>query len=767
MPPARIAGCAGCAAAYDTINGLGLGSFYRQRVLDPAARPNRPDPSARFDLQAAVTRRADGGFALTLAVDGVQCGACVWLIEHVLRREAGVIHARVNMTTRRLSLAWTGAADDAPRLVNAVEALGYHLVPFDARALAAARDTTEKALLRALAVAGFAAGNVMLISIGTWAGLSQGMGEATRALMHWVSALIAMPAIAYAGMPFFKSAGAVLRRGRTNMDVPVSVGVSLVTGMSLLETMSGGKHTYFDSAVTLLFFLLIGRVLDHRARGQARATAEQLLMLRGGDVQVLQPDGSTRSCRGENVALGDRVLVGMGARAGVDGVIVQGATMLDASLVSGESLPVSAAPGTQVFAGTLNLGPPVTVRVSARGEGTLLAECARLIAAAETRRGRIVVLADQVSRAYTPVVHVAALLTFLFWYFMAGAGWQASLLTACAVLIITCPCALALAVPAVQVITAGRLFRAGILLKSPTALERLAAIDTVIFDKTGTLTEPVLALEHAGHLPPAILLKARALAAASRHPLARALVAADPTPVAVAQGVVEQPGEGLRMASPEGETRLGSAAFCGLADAGSTGPELWFCAPGAAPVRFGFAEKLRGDAREVLDVFRKLGIRIGLMSGDRAAPVAALAAELRITDTHAACSPVDKVARIEALAAAGRRVLMVGDGLNDGPCLAAASVSASPASGADISQNVADIVFQGHELRPVLTALLAARRARTAMRQNVALALAYNLLLVPLAMAGYVTPWLAAISMSSSSLLVMANSFRNTRGARI
>lgn len=763
-PPGLRFCCAGCAAAFDTIQGLGLGSYYRQRVIDPAARPNRPDPAERFDLERAAIPRADGAFELTLAVDGVQCGACVWLIERVLQREPGVIRARVNMTTRRLSLAWTGDSKDASRLAGAVERLGYHLVPFDARALAAARDLTEKALLRALAVAGFAAGNVMLISIGTWAGLTQGMGEATRALLHWVSALIAMPAIAYAGMPFFKSAVAVLRHGRTNMDVPVSVGVLLVTGMSLAETIAGGLHTYFDSAVTLLFFLLIGRVLDHRARFQARATAEQLLMLRASDVQVLQADGSTRTTPCENVALGDRVLVAMGARAGVDGVIVQGTTMIDASLVSGESVPASAAPGTQVFAGTLNLGPPVTLRVSARGEGTLLAECARLIEAAETRRGRIVVLADRVSRAYTPVVHAAALGTFLFWFFIAGAGWQAALLTACAVLLITCPCALALAVPAVQVITAGRLFRAGILLKSATALERLAAADTVVFDKTGTLTEPVLALEQPHLIPPEVLASARAVAAASRHPLARALVAADPLPVAVAVGVIEQPGEGLYVIRPDGETRLGSAAFCGLQVAASSGPELWFCAPGAAPVRFGFAEKLRADVPAVLEGFRRLGFRIALLSGDREAPVAALAARLRIPAYDAACSPVQKVARIEALAAAGRRVLMVGDGLNDGPCLAAASVSASPATGADISQAAADIVFQGHALRPVLQAVRAARRARAAMRQNVALALGYNALLVPLAMSGHVTPWLAAIAMSSSSLLVMANSFRKTWG---
>ena len=390
-------------------------------------------------------------------------------------------------------------------------------MPFDAVSLAAARDGTDRALIRALAVAGFAAANVMLLSIGIWAGEAGGllhdMGPATRDLLHWVSALIAMPAIAYAGMPFFRSAAAALRQMRTNMDVPISLGVILVTGMSLAQTMQGGVHTYFNSAITLLFFLLIGRVLDHRARGQARATAEQLLTLRATDVAVLQPDGSIARCGQHTIVPGDRVLAGLGERIGVDGVVERGSSMLDASLVTGESLPIAAAPGTQVFAGTLNLGEALVVRATATGNGTLLAECARLIEAAEARRSRFVVLADRVSRRYAPAVHLAALLTFLWWYLSAGVTAGQALLTASAVLIITCPCALGLAVPVVQVIATARLFRTGVLLKSATALERLADVDTVVFDKTGTLTEPTPALVKGPDIDHAALRVAASLAA--------------------------------------------------------------------------------------------------------------------------------------------------------------------------------------------------------------------------------------------------------------
>lgn len=759
VPAGRRFCCPGCAAAYETIQALGLGRYYAQRVLDPALRAPRPETVEARDITRHVTTRADGSHELTLAVDGLQCGACVWLIESMLAREPDVLEGRVNLTTRRLHLAWRSAAPRANTFVQAIEGMGYRLVPFSAEALAASQDKTGRALLRALAVAGFAAGNVMLLSIGVWAGAE----DATRDLLHWVSALIAMPAIAYAGRPFFRSAWSVLRHGRTNMDVPISVGVVLVTGMSLVQTMRSAEEAYFDSACALLFFLLIGRLLDHRARGQARATAEQLLMLRTADVAVVLEEGRVQRRGQESVVPGDRVLVGMGERIGVDGVVEHGASLLDASLVTGESLPLLVTPGAAVFAGTMNLGEPLTVRATATGGGTLLAECVRLIEAAEARRSRFVVLADRVARRYAPAVHVTALVTFLWWYFVAGVPVAAALLTASAVLIITCPCALALAVPVVQVIATGRLFRSGALLKSPTALERLADVDTVVFDKTGTLTEPVLALERGAGFDERALKVAASLAVSSRHPLARSLAAAS-GPVAMAEGTVEVPGMGVRA----GDVMLGSWGFVatdGRVKPGHDGvevkgPELWLARPDVPPVRFAFVETLRVDAAATVARLRALGLEVRLLSGDRASAVATVGKALGIGDWQAERTPMQKVAAVEALAASGRKVLMVGDGLNDGPSLAAATVSASPTTAADLSQTVADVVFQGAKLAPVAAVIETARRARSVMRQNLGLSIAYNVLMVPLAVTGYVTPWLAAAAMSSSSLLVMLNSFR-------
>ncbi|MEX1203850.1 MAG: heavy metal translocating P-type ATPase [Dongiaceae bacterium] len=754
--------CAGCAAAYRLIGELGLGRYYRTRRLDPALRAPRPEADeVAVDHAAYVRRGADGLATLHLLVEGLHCGACVWLIESVLARQPGVVAARLSMTTRRLALTWRDGAADANALAAAVERLGYRLVPYDPAVLGAEDERRDKALLRALAVAGFAAANVMLLSVSVWSGHAQDMGPATRDFLHWVSALIALPAIAYAGRPFFASAAAALRAGRSNMDVPISVAIVVTPGMSLIETFSGGADAYFDSALALLFFLLIGRYLDSRARGRARSAASRLLALGAAAVTVIDAAGRRTSRLPAELRPGMTVLVPAGARLAVDGRVLDGRGDVDTGLISGESAPVAVGPGDAVLAGTLNLTAPLRVTVTAVGEDRVLAEIVRLMETAEQGRARYVALADRVARLYAPVVHVLAAATFVGWLTVAGAAWQTALLNAVAVLIITCPCALALAIPVVQVVASGRLMRRGVLLKSATALERLRTVDTVVFDKTGTLTRGRLAL--AGEPDPEALQAAAALAGASSHPLARALARAAPQAPAAA-GVRETPGAGLALTTAAGEVRLGSRRWCGVTEAETdAGPELWLARPGHSPARFVFRDEPREDAAEALAGLRERGYAIELLSGDRPAAVAALAARLGIARWQADCAPAEKCARLAALAAAGRRVLMVGDGLNDAPALAAAHVSMSPATAADISQTAADVVFQGDRLRPVPETLAVARDAHRLVRQNLALAMLYNLGAVPLAVFGYVTPLVAAIAMSSSSLLVIANALRLTR----
>ncbi len=757
--------CSGCAAAHALINGLGLDDYYRRRTLDPTLPPPIPDADAPCpDMAAQVIAGTDGVDRLHLMVDGLQCAACVWLIEAVLARQPGVVEVRLNMTTRRLCLGWTRGASDPATLVAVVASLGYRLMPFDPQRLDQADRLRESRLLRALAVSGFAAGNVMLLSVSVWAGHAEGMGPATRGLMHWLSALIALPAVAYASRPFVDSAVTALRAGRLNMDVPIAVAVLLAAGMSLVETIRGADHVYFDSALTLLFFLLIGRLLDQRARGRARSAAEHLLVLKATAVTVLEPDGRSTVLPPEKVAAGMTVLVAMGERIGVDGTVIDGRSAVDTTLITGESVPAQAGPGDRVFAGTVNLGAPLRLRVDAVGTGTLLAEIVQLMETAEQGRARSVALAERVSRLYAPVVHGAALATFLVWWLSGAASWQDALMIAVAVLIITCPCALGLAVPVVQVVASSRLFRRGVLLKSATALERLSAVDTVVFDKTGTLTEGRLRPDLSA-LDAADRHLAAALAGASRHPLARALAQAVPG-VAIAPHVREVPGAGLVSQTPAGEARLGSYRFVvpeALDDPepeGGAGPELWLRRPGRPPLRVGFADSLRGDAVTTINLLKKKGYIVHLVSGDRRTAVATVAQQTGIDAWQSARSPADKAAFLADLMRKGHTPMMVGDGLNDAPALAAAAVSLSPATAADISQIAADGLFQGVRLAPVAEVLAVARRADRLVRQNMALAIAYNVITIPLAVAGLVTPLIAALAMSSSSVLVVANALR-------
>ncbi len=736
-----------------------------------AALAGRNDDALRAaDVADHVVQRADGSAELTLIVQNLHCPTCIRTIEGAVEGLAGLEAARVNLGTRRLKLRWDPRATTAEPLLAAVAARGYRLVPLDPEQVESAEAAETRELLRALAVAGFAAGNVMLLSVSVWSGLAEDMGPATRSLMHWVSALIALPAVAYAGRPFFRSALAALRGGRTNMDVPISLAVILAAGMSLSETLRGGELVYFDASVMLLFFLLIGRFLDLRLRGRARSAAENLTALRATSATVVGADGGLSSLPIGRLQPGMTVAVAPGERIPVDGTVRLGRSEIDSSLLTGESLPRPALPGSEVYAGTLNGGGALRIEVTKTADASLLAEIVRLMESAEQGRDRYVRLADRVARHYAPAVHLLAAGTLAGWLAFSTLPWQDSLMIAIAVLIITCPCALGLAVPAVQIAAVGRLMKRGVLVKSADALERLAAVDTLVFDKTGTLTTGRPELQNLARIPAEDLDLAAAIAAESRHPLARALCRAAGRQPAIGTAVTEHPGDGLE-AVVDGETlRLGRRGWCGVADEAtgegddSAAMELWLTGSGRTPRRFVFRDALRPDAAEAVARLLQAGFRIELLSGDRAPVVAELAAQLGIAAWRGDCRPADKIARLEALAAEGRKTAMIGDGLNDAPALAAAFASLSPADAADVSQVAADIIFQGDRLAPVVEALATARRARRLVLQNFALAMLYNLIAVPIAVAGFVTPLIAALAMSGSSIIVTGNAMRLNAG---
>jgi len=753
--------CGGCEAAHGLVSGLGLASYYARRNLDPARPPPRPDAAAALDPTPFAEPAGEEAWTLDLAVHGLHCAACVWLIESVLAADPAVTRARLNATTARLSLAWNGRRETAAKLAGQVAALGYRVAPIAAIDMRADRDEARE-LLHAMVVAGFAAANVMLLSVSVWAGAVGEMGSSTRDLFHWLSAAIALPALLYAGRPFARSAWRVLRAGRTNMDVPISIGVALATAVSLFETLNGGAHAYFESATMLVFFLLVGRYLDRRARGEARSAVMHFLSLARAPARRLLADGRSETVTPEALRPGDLVQVASGEKLPADGVLLDGEGSIDTAVLTGEALPKRALRGDLLHAGTVNLGSPFRLRVTALGDRTLVGRIAALVAEAEGGRAGYRSIADRVARRYAPTVHALAALAFAGWILLGDADWRAAMMIAAAVLIITCPCALALAVPASGLVAASRLARGGVLLKSATALERLAEVDTIVFDKTGTLTLGRPRLVRDGGFTEADLAAAAQLAAVSRHPLSRALVettaAANP-----AEGVSEHPGQGLSL----GGTRLGSRLFCGIEDdVGAGGPELWLTRPAHEPVRFRFEDALRPDAVEAVAALRATGYRLVLLSGDRAPSVAAVAGAVGITDWQGALLPAAKAAWIARTRAEGRRVLMVGDGLNDAPALAAAHASLAPAHAADATSGAADAIFQGERLDAVPALLATAKAAGRIATQNLVFALAYNALAVPLAVAGFVTPLIAALAMSSSSLAVVGNALRLNGGGR-
>ena len=749
-----------------------------QAKWDPVRRSDHPATTgdagypAREEAGAHVrlTDAAQGLKSLDLAVEGARCAACIQKIEGALFKMDGVKQARLNLSTGRLAVRFFGADERAGDFIEALDALGYPARPYAAETVKDAQSAEEKRLLRALGVAGFAMMNVMLLSISVWAGDGE-MDLATKTLMHWISGLIALPAVAYSGAPFFGSALKSLRARQVNMDVPISLAVLLACLLSIYETAMGHGEAYFDAAVMLLFFLLIGRWLDVRLRARAGQAARDLAALQARIAHRIDADGHVKAVPAADIRPGDRLLVQPGERFAVDGIIVSGQGPVDASLVTGETAPLDLKPGGEAWSGMVNLSRPLTLEATAASADSLLAEIARLVEAGEQSRSKYVRYADLAARAYVPAVFAMAGLTLAGWLVVGGSPHTA-VMNAIAVLIITCPCAMALVAPAVQVVACGRLFQDGVLVKSGDALERLADADYALFDKTGTLTEGKPALVNADAVTPEDLALAAQLARGSRHPLSRAVARAAEQalgPGAVADDVREEAGGGLSAVIQGVPLRFGSASFTGadlaadVAPAGDAALEAWLAVEGRAPVRFIFADRLREGAADAVAALRARGLPGEMLSGDRPAPVAEAAAALGLERFSAGLKPQDKIARIEALKAQGRKPLMVGDGLNDAPALSAAYVSISMGSAADISRSAADLVIQGDRLDSLVRARDVARASRSRMMENFALANIYNAIAVPLAVFGLVDPLVAALAMSSSSIVVMLNALRLAR----
>ncbi|MEZ5912674.1 MAG: heavy metal translocating P-type ATPase [Paracoccaceae bacterium] len=705
-------------------------------------------PSA--DQIARMTQPVEA--RLMLSVPAVHCAACISTLEHGLERSPGIRSARVNLTLKRVAVEAAPAvtADD---VIGRIKALGYEAYELDPGALSMTEtDRQGRDLVMRLGVAFFSMMNVMLLSVAVWSGAE----DATRDLFHWISAAIALPTVAFSGQPFFRNAGAALRARRLGMDVPISLALILASAISLYETFEGGHHAYFDAAVMLCFFLLAGRYLDHRTRAAARSAAQELAALEVPRTIRLR-DGQQQTVPLSDLVVGDLVLVRPGGRIPVDGVVTEGTSEVDRSLLTGESLPVWVGPESAVSAGEVNLTGPLTISVLAAGRDSSLHRMADLVAVAEAAKNRYTSLADRAARLYSPGVHLLSLAAFSSWLWISGGDVRLALNIAAAVLIITCPCALGLAVPAVVTAASGRLFRKGLLIKDGTALERLAEVDSVVFDKTGTLTLGTPEPTNLAVQAPGDLAVVSALAAGSSHPLARALAAANNQPPAPVKDLREVPGSGVEGRLHGQIVRLGRAEWVGAVPCDETATYL---AVGGRSLALTFADSLRPGAEAMVRALMAQGKTVYLLSGDAEGAVRHLADALGIAQWRAGVLPQQKAAFVSALMAEGHRVLMVGDGLNDTAALAAAHVSISPASALDAARVASDIVLLGQDMAPVADAARIAVTATRRIRENFAISALYNVVAVPIALVGLATPLAAALAMSLSSITVSLNALR-------
>lgn len=708
-----------------------------------AAYPIYSEASAADEVAQGVNAE------VLLSLPTIRCAACIGKVEKALLAMPDVSDARVNLSLKRVAIK---SAAPAEKLVEKLASIGFEAHPLNTALMEGVGDPVANDLLMRLAVAGFAMMNVMLFSVAVWSGAS----DATRDLFHLLSASIAIPVVAYSAQPFFKNAWSALRVRSLNMDVPISLAITLAAGMSLYEALHSGRHAYFDAALSLTFFLLIGRYLDHRTRRAARSAAKELAALEAHTARRKGLDGEVETVVIHDLKIGDQVLVPTGVRAPIDGKLYSQTATTDRSFVTGESNAVEHRKGDDVVAGEVNLGAPFQITATKVGEDTTLRRVAALVETAENAKNRYTALADRAAQIYAPLVHLLALAAFLGWAVLDG-DLRHALNVAIAVLIITCPCALGLAVPAVSSAAVSKLYQLGFLVKSGTALERLAEIDTVVFDKTGTLTLPggANSLEHLSDRNRAILA---ALVQSSAHPISQALARALKGQAAAdVTEVVEIAGKGVKGIWNNQTVQLGRADWVGASFDGLTlriGADCY-------PVAMG--ETVRPGASEAVGSLKDAGLKTIMLSGDVRKVVEKIAQSLRFDSFQAGVSGEEKHDFISNLERNGQRCCMVGDGLNDAAPLAAAHVSIAPSSALDASRNAADIVILRESFSDLPLVFFVAKNAVKLSHQNFAIAAAYNAIAIPVALAGFATPLLAALAMSVSSLTVLANAMRVRR----
>ncbi len=758
--------CPGCAAVADAIVAAGLSDYYRYRTETGKQQDVPPQLASliAYDLdevqQEFVAARGDLKEVL-LSVEGISCAACAWLIEKHLAGLPGIAKISVNTTTQRAVLVWDSSQQKLSEILSAMAAIGYQASPFqvDAQELKNAKES-QSFLLR-VGLAGLATMQVMMLAIALYTGYWHDLETEFRDYFRWVSLLFATPVVLYSAQPFYFSALRALFSLRVNMDVPVSIAILLAYVASCIATVRGTGEVFFESISMFTFFLLVGRLFEQRARRKASESASNLQKLVPATALLVEGN-ETRQVAARTLKPGQICRVLPGERIPVDGRLLSAATQLNESMLTGEQESVARHAGDELFAGTVNLDQPIELEVLRTGADQRINTLVRLQEQAVAAKPAIAQFADRVARYFVPAILVIAALTYGIWHQLApeDAFW-----IMLSVLVATCPCALALATPAALTCGTNRMMQQGLLVKSARALEALPAIDTLLFDKTGTLTEGRFSLAHTelhrqSFTQSEALGLAAALEAHSSHPFAQAFLPHRRADL-VATDARYHTGQGIRGVIAGQHFRIGKPGFVGDP---SLPPECIYLADESGIIAaFTLTDRLRGDAAATIAKLRAQGLRCEMLSGDPNPRAEALARDLGLDAAHYDHSPEQKLAYLGALQKQGKRVAMFGDGINDGPVLAGANVSVAMAGGTDLAKCHADLVLLGDKLQPVVEGIETARATNRVIRQNLAISLVYNLLILPLAVTGHVPPYLAAAGMSLSSLVVVANSIRLLR----
>lgn len=776
--------CLGCKTAYGFIQKSGFGNYYKNRVFTDQNIDLRPrlENLSNSDISPFINQRNDGLNEAYFFVKGLHCGACVWLIENILAKQKNVKTARINMSNKRLHLVWSSDKEYGNELVNIINNLGYRLIIYDFEELQNEEKKYNNDLVKAMCVAGFGAGNIMLMSVSLWSSTQEEMGIFTHNFLYILSAIIALPVIIYSGRIFFKSAIRSIKAGGFgNMDVTISTAIILISIVSIFQVEQKAKHAYFDSAVMLIFFLLIGRYLDFLVRKKAMFVARDFSLLSATSAVVLDENGRSKVILAKNIQKNMILLVAFGDKIAADGVIISGESEIDTSLITGESMPQKVVIGSEVFAGTINLGAPIQIKVTKNQRSSLIAQIGNLVANLENKKSKFVVISDRISKYYTPIVHILALLAFALGYFVFKLSFAQSLLNAIATLVITCPCGIALAVPIVNVVTNSLLLKKGIIVKSGEALEKIKKANIVVFDKTGTLTlgKPELISSHIILDDQEVELKqdnqlfllACNMANFSNHPLCKALAKLNlGYDSSQFKNVKIQEIAGMGMVSEflGEEIKMGRKEFV-LDEKDqelvkpSYNPQIFLKFKDQIAI-FTFSDSLKEDAKSVVNHLLQDNKKVILLSGDKYEVVYDVANKLGIKEFYYAKTPIEKAQIIENLRHDNSgNILMVGDGVNDAPPLMASDVAVSMSKASDIAKNCADIIIQGDHLAALLEVFAISIKSNNLIKQNFIMSFIYNIIAVPFAILGYITPFIGALTMALSSISVTLNSLRMRR----